>query len=234
MNSKSPSTSCDSLNSILTKTNNDHLYRQLKDTSHDFINLENIDVNLVDYLNNEFINSGYQSLQKMGSSRKNYNILFENSIDIISRYNRQLAAFNRAQEANLKLDHENEMMLKRQQVLKDSCETSNRELANYEEKCRQAQSKASALNKTVKDLTDENRKLQNTIEQRDKQYKHERKKLEKENNKIKERVQMLTTGKTKELPSKKKNTLKLVQLEHLEIFCFFQIKSLNILRIWKD
>ncbi len=209
MNSKSPSTSCDSLNSILTKTNSDQLYRQLKDTSHDYINLDNIDVHLVEYLNNEFINSGYQSLQKMGSSRKNYNILFENAIDIISRYNRQLAAFNRSQDANLKLDHENEMLLKRQQALKDSCETSNRELANCEEKFRQAQSKAGTLNKTVKDLTDENRKLQNTIEQRDKQYKHERKKLEKETNKLKERVQMLTTGKTKELPSKKINKLKL-------------------------
>ncbi len=208
MNSKSPSTSCDSLNSILTKTNSDQLYRQLKDTSHDYINLDNIDVHLVEYLNNEFINSGYQSLQKMGSSRKNYNILFENAIDIISRYNRQLAAFNRSQDANLKLDHENEMLLKRQQTLKDSCETSNRELANCEEKFRQAQSKAGTLNKTVKDLTDENRKLQNTIEQRDKQYKHERKKLEKETNKLKERVQMLTTGKTKELPSKQINNLK--------------------------
>ncbi len=208
MNSKSPSTSCDSLNSILTKTNSDQLYRQLKDTSHDYINLDNIDVHLVEYLNNEFINSGYQSLQKMGSSRKNYNILFENAIDIISRYNRQLAAFNRSQDANLKLDHENEMLLKRQQTLKDSCETANRELANCEEKFRQAQSKAGTLNKTVKDLTDENRKLQNTIEQRDKQYKHERKKLEKETNKLKERVQMLTTGKTKELPSKQISNLK--------------------------
>lgn len=46
-----------------------------------------------------------------------------------------------------------------------------------------------------------NRKFQNTIEQRDKQYKHDRKKLEKENDKLKERIQVLTTGKTKELPS---------------------------------
>ncbi len=221
MNSKSPSTSCDSLNSILTKANNENLYRQIKDTSHDFINLENIDVNLVDYLNNEFINSGYQSLQKLGSSRKNYNILFENAIDLISRYNRQLAAFNRAQEANLKLDHENEMLLKRQQALKDSSELANRELASYEEKCRQAQTKASNLNKTVKDLTDENRKLQNTIEQRDKQFKHERKKFEKENNKLKERVQMLTTGKTKELPSKKNEINLISGLSEINVLILF-------------
>lgn len=39
------------------------------------------------------------------------------------------------------------------------------------------------------------------MEQRDKQYKHERKKLEKENNRLKERVQVLSVGKTKDLPS---------------------------------
>lgn len=201
MNSKSPSTSCDSLNSILQKANNENLYRHMKDTSHDLINIENIDPNLLNYLNNELINSGYQSIQYAGSAKINYNRIFENSIDIISRYNRQLAAFNRSQEQNYKLDHENEMLLKRQQSLKDINEGTLRELANVEEKFRQATSKSSTLSKTVKELTDENRKLHNTIEQRDKQYKHERKKLEKENNRLKERVQVLTTGKTKDLPN---------------------------------
>ena len=47
----------------------------------------------------------------------------------------------------------------------------------------------------------QNRKLQNTIEQRDKQFKHERKKLERDLEKLKERVQALSVGKTRELPS---------------------------------
>jgi hypothetical protein len=45
-----------------------------------------------------------------------------------------------------------------------------------------------------------NRKLQCIIEQRDSKYKHERKKFEKEIEKLKERIQLLTTGKTKDLP----------------------------------
>ena len=105
--------------------------------------------------------------------------------------------------------------------MKDSNEVSNREKAEFEEKLRQSQSKNAVLNKNIKDLNEEvlklniifrilkikfsflynkNRKLQTTIETRDKQYKHERKKLEKEIEKLKERVQLLSTGKTKELP----------------------------------
>ena len=47
------------------------------------------------------------------------------------------------------------MLLKRQQSLKDINEGTLRELANVEEKFRQATSKSSTLSKTVKELTDE-------------------------------------------------------------------------------
>lgn len=202
MNSKSPSTSCDSLNSILTKTTNEKLYQQLRGTQHnDLITLNNIDVNLVDYLNNELVNAGYPSIKRDNYSVANYNLLIENSIDIVARYNRLLASYNRSQEQNHKIDNENESLLRRQQNLKDSQESSKRELATAEEKLRQAQLKSTTLSKTLQKTTDEVKKLQHTIEQRDKQYKHERKKLEKENNKLKERVQVLTTGKQKELPN---------------------------------
>lgn len=159
MNSKSSSTSCDSLNSMVLRSANESLYRQLKQNStqnhSDLITLDNVDMNLVNYLNNELVNLGYPSIQANESSKIHYNRLFENAIDIISRYNRQLAAFNRSQEQNYKLDHENEMLIKRQQHLKDMNEASTRELANVEEKCRQALSKSSSSTKTIKDLTDD-------------------------------------------------------------------------------
>lgn len=68
-------------------------------------------------------------------------------------------------------------------------------------KYRQLQFKFTSSTKTIKEQAEENRKLQNLIEQRDKQYKHDRKKLERENDKLKERIQALTTGKSKELPN---------------------------------
>jgi hypothetical protein len=56
---------------------------------------------------------------------------------------------------NYKLDHENEMLVKRQQHLKEINEASTRELANVEEKCRQALIKTNASSKAIKDLTEE-------------------------------------------------------------------------------
>jgi hypothetical protein len=44
--------------------------------------------------------------------------------------------------------------------------------------------------------------MQNTLDHRDKQFKHDRKKMEKEAEKLKERIITLTSGKTKELQSK--------------------------------
>ncbi len=94
------STENDSINSILLRSTNESLYRQLKQNmSHNSpISLENVDVNLVNYLNNELVNCGYPCIQANESSKTHYNRLFENAIDMISRYNRQLAAFNRSQE----------------------------------------------------------------------------------------------------------------------------------------
>ena len=82
------------------------------------------------------------------------------------------------------MDKENEFLLKRQQSLKDTNESSIRDLSTVEEKYRQLQEKVNHLTKTIK-----------------KQYKHDRKNLEKENDKLKERIQTLTTGKIKDLPN---------------------------------
>ncbi len=99
------------------------------------------------------------------------------------------------------MDKENEFLLKRQQSLKDTNETSIRDLSTVEEKYRQLQEKVTNLTKTIKEQNDENKKLLNLNEQKEKQYKHDRKKLEKENDKLKERIQTLTTGKIKDLPN---------------------------------
>ena len=99
------------------------------------------------------------------------------------------------------MDKENEFLLKRQQSLKDTNESSIRDLSTVEEKYRQLQEKVNQLTKSIKEQNDENKKLLNLNEQKEKQYKHDRKKLEKENDKLKERIQSLTTGKVKDLPS---------------------------------
>lgn len=99
MNSKSPSTSCDSLSSILTKTTSEKLYFQLRETEkNDLITLNNIDANLIEYLNNELVNAGYSPIRRGDHSVANYNLLIENSIDIIARYNRLLVSYNRSQD----------------------------------------------------------------------------------------------------------------------------------------
>ena len=54
------------------------------------------------------------------------------------------------------------------------------------------------------------------MEQKDKQFKHDRKKLEKEIEKLKERVQTLSTGKPKELPRK------IINLEETNLQILFE------------
>ena len=163
------------------------------------VNLDNIELNLVNYLNQEFVDLGFESIYS-DKSNVNYTLLFKNSIELLQRFRRQLSTTDRIQEQYYKLDKENEFYLKRQETLKENNEIATRELANCEEKCRQLQLKTNGYTKTIKETSEENRKLQNLIEQRDKQFKHDRKKLEKDIEKLKERIQVLTTGKTKELP----------------------------------
>ena len=67
------------------------------------------------------------------------------------------------------------------------------------------------MNSYLNFLIQKNRKFQSVIEQRDSKYKHDKKKLEKEIEKLKERILVLTNGKTKELPSK------------LDLFCLLYL-----------
>lgn len=165
------------------------------------LNIENVDFKLLNHLNQEFIELGIDSIYvNRSNERVNFNLLFKNSVDLLERLKRQLAINDRIQENVYKLDRENEFFFKRQESLKETNEITNRELGSLEEKFRQSQIKVNSSNKTIKDLTEENRKLQCIIEQRDNKYKHERKKFEKEIEKLKERIQVLTTGKTKDLP----------------------------------
>ena len=53
------------------------------------------------------------------------------------------------------MDKENEILVKRQQELKDRIENTAREFANMNEKYRQLQSKANSLGKTSKESSDE-------------------------------------------------------------------------------
>lgn len=170
------------------------------------MNSDQIDLSLICYLNKELVDMGLDSITQNNHLNSNIkatdlNLLFKNSIEIVKRFSRQQNTLDRLQEQCLKLDRENELFLKRHQSLKESSDVVHRELADVEEKWRQTEARNATMIKQNKDLNEENRKLQNVVEQRDKQFKHERKKQEKEIEKLKERVQQLSTGKVKDLPN---------------------------------
>jgi hypothetical protein len=123
-----------------------------------------------------------------------------------------------------KLDQENELYLKRYQHLKETCDISARDLGISKEKCRQLQLKVDESTKNIKNLNEQVfkllcrakrktklpvcfnqfkiKKIQTQKEQRDKLFKNERSKIEKEIEKLKARIQTLTVAKTKDLQSK--------------------------------
>jgi hypothetical protein len=74
----------------------------LNTTSDTKIKLENIDSNLVNYLNKEFNELGFESIYSsiIDNSNKNidYNLLFKNSIELVKRFSRQQALLDRVQE----------------------------------------------------------------------------------------------------------------------------------------
>lgn len=61
-----------------------------------FVNLENVNLNLINSLNKDFIDLGYESI--LGQRQTDYNILFKNSLDLIQRYRRQLITIERIQD----------------------------------------------------------------------------------------------------------------------------------------
>ncbi len=62
------------------------------------IKLDNIDYNLVNYLNKEFAELGLESLHMNSSSHLDYNLLFKNAIELVKRFTRQQGAVDRLQE----------------------------------------------------------------------------------------------------------------------------------------
>ncbi|RNA05821.1 afadin- and alpha-actinin-binding isoform X1 [Brachionus plicatilis] len=156
-----------------------------------------IDLKAFRSLNSEMDNLGYESIGSLNAIDINKLIKF--SLDLAYRFRRQSVTIERLQDQIHLLDRENELFLKRQQNLKDSMENSSRESQIFLEKNRQSENKITEHVKNIKTLSEENRKLQHIIEQRDKQFKNEKKKTEKETEKLKLKIQNLTTIKTKEL-----------------------------------
>jgi hypothetical protein len=76
----------------------------LNTTSDNKIKLENIDSNLVNYLNKEFDELGFESIYSSSSINDcsnikiDYNLLFKNAIELVKRFSRQQATLDRAQE----------------------------------------------------------------------------------------------------------------------------------------
>ena len=74
----------------------------LNTTSDTKIKLENVDSNLVNYLNKEFNELGfesiYSSLNDSTNSNIDYNLLFKNAIELVKRFSRQQATLDRVQE----------------------------------------------------------------------------------------------------------------------------------------
>lgn len=74
----------------------------LNTTSDTKIKLENVDSNLVNYLNKEFNELGFESIySSLNDSTNNnidYNLLFKNAIELVKRFSRQQATLDRVQE----------------------------------------------------------------------------------------------------------------------------------------
>jgi hypothetical protein len=74
----------------------------LNTTSDTKIKLENVDSNLVNYLNKEFNELGFESIySSLNDSTNNnidYNLLFKNAIELVKRFSRQQAILDRVQE----------------------------------------------------------------------------------------------------------------------------------------
>ena len=63
------------------------------------LNIENIDSYFINNLNSEFINLGLDSIYSSNNKSSTcYNVLFSNMMEIINRYNRQMAIQDRVNE----------------------------------------------------------------------------------------------------------------------------------------
>ena len=156
-----------------------------------------VDLQLVNILNQEFIEAGFLPILSKTNEIK-YNQLVKNSADLLQKFKRNTSQIEKIQDQYYKLDQENELFLKRQQSLKENCDVSNRDLNIAKEKCRQVQIKLDESNKVIKNLNDQIKKTQTQKEQRDKQFKMDRNKVEKEIEKLKARIQSLTVAKVKD------------------------------------
>ncbi len=91
--------------------------------------------------------------------------------------------------------------MKRNIELKDQFDTASKYLKILKEKNRQTQLKLDDLNKSAKTLNEQIKKIQIQKDQKDKLYKTDRNKLDKEIEKLKNRISVLSNAKSKELQS---------------------------------
>lgn len=126
----------------------------------------------------------------------NSNALVANALKLVERYKINLRQYEEEKEKCHRLNRENELFHKRQINLKETNEASNKDYILIEEKLKQYEVKFNTLSKAHKETTDENKRLNNLIEQRDKQFKHDRKKFETELNRLKDRIKTLTNPKS--------------------------------------
>jgi hypothetical protein len=62
------------------------------------VNVENVDYNLLNYLNQEFLELGLESIYSNRSGNIDFSLVFKNSIESLERFKRQLILNDRIQE----------------------------------------------------------------------------------------------------------------------------------------
>ena len=62
------------------------------------VNVENVDFNLLNFLNQEFLELGLESIYSNRSGNIDFSLVFKNSIESLERFKRQLMLNDRIQE----------------------------------------------------------------------------------------------------------------------------------------
>lgn len=160
-----------------------------------FCTKENI-LNSVGYINQELELMGFSVLRLDSSQGCFDTVSFINRMyDLLKMYHKTIAAKESMEERNHKLQCESEHRQGVHLRLKHQQQQSDRDLAKEQEKCRQLNVKYKQVCSRLKVDRDECKRLTAAMQSKEIQHRHEVKKMERETQKLKERLTQLLADK---------------------------------------
>jgi chromosome segregation ATPase len=156
----------------------------------------NIDLNSLNYLNDEYLSLGFESIYSDNYESINYDSLLFNSIETLRRYRDYIQNIDNLNEEKHKINRLYESACKKHTQLQDLLDKKTKEIKQYEDKCKKYEIKINNLAKQLKDEQDDRKKLKLMIDHRDTLFKHDKKKFECELNRLKEKLSSLVISKS--------------------------------------